>query len=125
MSNEIAVISQPTQQVQTTPAKSAASIWSKSSSSTAVTETTKQRDDRVTLQDAQDAAITGDPRRFAPEHLAMAQQTFARFKSPQLLEFLDRNGGMSNVYVNEFVAKVGYALAAKDAEIAALKRNQR
>ena len=120
MANEIAVISQPTQQVQTTPAKSAASIWSKSSASTAVTET---HDQRVTRQELADYEETR--RRMKPEHIALAQKLMATYGGEQVRNAVAAAGIGSNVWVMDLAARIQMALDAKDAEIAALKRNQR
>ena len=125
--NEIAVVSQPTSQpIATTPSKPSLAVRMFSNSnhaeSKAVAET---HDQRVTRQEAEDYKEVTNPARFPPHAIPLAQKLMQTYGGQDVRNAVAAAGIGSKVWVMDLAARIQMALDAKDAEIAALKRNQR
>jgi len=129
MSNEIAVV--PSQQVATTPQRSLASRMFPNSGHTDV-EPVKVGHPLAQSVAAERADYEDTIARLAPQHIKMAQDTFARFGSEPLKKVVLERGWGSEPQTVGFVAQLGYHIAALEKhnlaleqEIASLKRNRR
>lgn len=77
---------------------------------------------RATIAAAEQRDLAELNDRLAEPHRNMAIATFQRFASPAAVAFVEQSGLRHSLHLHDVMARAGYALAAKDTEIADLKQ---
>ena len=138
MRNQIAVVSTPqTQQVATRPSHAVDRLAQKLFGGTskqpeqAIAQTKRAATPgqiaewRSTIAKQETADRAELAARMKPEHVAVAQRTFARWKSPQLETYLRETGQGANLWAHDMIGRMGMHIEALEAEIAALRTGRR
>ena len=131
-STSVAVVSRPnSQQIATTPSKPtlAERLFGGSSRPEQPAAVTKRVASQAEIASYRETIAAAEKRdlaelndRLAEPHRNMAIATFQRFASPAAIAFVEQSGLRHSLHLHDVMARAGYALAARDAEIADLKQ---